>query len=89
MLHGGGIERCADGLDHRGACSAVISEYTNLDQLVAFQVDVDFTQHRRRQAGITDQHHGLQMMRFGFQCAALRRIQGRHADSLTGCQPDY
>lgn len=84
MLHGNSVERRADGLDHRGACSAVIAEYANLDQLVAFQVDVDFTQYRRRQTGITDQHHGLQMMRPGFQRAALCRSQSGHVGSLTG-----
>lgn len=66
MLHGNGIERRADGLDHCGACGAVIAKHADLDQFMAFQIDVDFTEHCRRQSGITDQDHRLQMMRPGF-----------------------
>jgi hypothetical protein len=66
MLNGNGIERGADGLDHCGTSCPVIAKNPDLDQFMAFQIDIDFTQHGRRQAGITDQDHRLQMMRPGF-----------------------
>ncbi len=66
MLHGNGIEWRADGLDHRSARVTVIAEYADLDQFVAFQADIDFMKHGRRQAGIADDDHRLQVMRPGF-----------------------
>ncbi len=78
MLHGRRIERLADCCDHIGSGIAVITEHADLDQFVAFQADVDFTQHFRRQAGIADHDHRLQMMCPGFEGTAFGGSQGFH-----------
>ena len=83
MLHGNGIERRANGLNHCGARGTVIAEYPDLDQFMAFQGDVDFAEHGWCQAGIADQDHRLQMMRPGFRARRsaavsifIRRVTG-------------
>ena len=69
MLNGGGIELCADVIDQCAAYVAIVAQQANLDQLMAFQVDIDFPGNRGCQAGIADHDYGLQVMRAGLERA--------------------
>lgn len=84
MLDQGGVEFCADVVDHGSACDAIIAKNTDLDQLVTFQTDIDFMQHRRCEAGIADHYDGVQGVGPCLEFAALRGIQSHHDRSLTG-----
>lgn len=66
MLDNRGPERRAKGCSQFRACGTVITQDADFDQFMAFQADVDFTQHRWRQACIADHDDGVQMVRLGF-----------------------
>lgn len=78
MLNQGGVKFCADVIDHGSACGAIIAKNTDFDQLMAFQTDIDFMQHRRCEAGVADHDYGIQGMGPRLEFAALRGIKSDH-----------
>ena len=72
MLHGGRVQVAANPHEQCLARVAVVAEHANLDELVREQIDVDFVQHRRREAVLTDRDNGMQRMGLGAKSAALR-----------------
>ncbi|HTT39623.1 MAG TPA: hypothetical protein VMH32_18400 [Burkholderiales bacterium] len=66
----------ADRREHGFTALAVLARHADLDQLMAFQVDVDLVQHGVGQAFFADRHHRVQFVRAGFEGLALKRGQG-------------
>ena len=61
----------ADGAKHRFALFARLAGYPDLDQLVAFQVEVDLVQHRVGQALVADHDDRMQAVCTGFESLTL------------------
>lgn len=71
------LNRCcvqigADLCEQPLALVPVIVEHANLDELVRVQVDVDFVQHRAREAVRADRNHGVQRVRPGAKRSSRR-----------------
>src|SRR5690554_3333016 len=60
MMHGGARKRVANRFQHGNAGVAFIAGDTHLDQLVRFQVQVDFLEYGFSQTPIANQHDGTQ-----------------------------
>jgi hypothetical protein len=84
MLYQSRVQFGADVVDHCGARGAVIAKYTDFDQLVTFQIDIDFMQYGWCQASIADHHDGMQRVCPSLEFAALCGIKSNHGRSLTG-----
>jgi hypothetical protein len=66
----------AEGLHHRSASLAVIAQNPDLDQLMRGQCPIGLGNDPRRQAGITDHHHRVEVMGVGAQrtpCGGVQR----------------
>jgi len=82
LLHGRRIERRANTLEQRTTLVACLAENAHLDQFVGAQIDVDFTDHRRRQPVLTDADDGMQMMRLGPKLSTSCGCDRRHSRIL-------
>lgn len=71
VLHWRAGQPVADGELQRFAFGAVIVENAHFDEFVGIQGVVDFAQHGRRQAVLTDHDDGGKRMRLGAQGAAF------------------
>lgn len=71
MLHRACPQRLADFRWHEPAPLAIVAQHPDLDQLVAFQRDVDFMQHGRRQARAPDHDDRMERVGPGAQRAPL------------------
>lgn len=71
MLHRRRIEVAADLREQRLAFTPVVDEHADLDQLVGDQIDIDFVQHRWREAVLTDADERMEGVRFGAEGAPL------------------
>jgi len=83
VLHGCAIERLADRTEHRLPRLAVVAKDAHLDQVVREEGDVDFVQHRRGYAVMTDDDDRFEMMSFGAKLAALGWGKWVHAQECT------
>jgi hypothetical protein len=82
LLHGRRIDRRANTLEQHTTFVACLAENAHLDQFVRAQIDVDFTNHRRRQPVLTDADDGMQMMRLGAKLSKSCGCDRRHAAIL-------
>lgn len=82
LLYRARIERTADFVNHGLALEPVIAQHPDLDQFVAFEIDVDFIEHCRRESGVADHNDWLQMVGAGTQRAAFSGFQDFHSVSL-------
>jgi transcription elongation GreA/GreB family factor len=65
MLHRRCVETVADPAQQRLALASIVAEDANLDQLVRQEIDVDFVQHRGREAVVADGDDRMERMRLG------------------------
>jgi hypothetical protein len=54
MLDWSGVQLCADPYEQRLALVAIVAQYTDFDELVRKQIDVDLVQYGRSEAVLTD-----------------------------------
>ena len=73
MLHRRAIKFAANTVVRGHAHVAVVAGHAYLDEFMALERSIDFTQHRRGQAGIANQYHWIEMMGAGFQGFAFER----------------
>lgn len=85
VLHRKRIECLTDPGDISCARLAVVAQHADLDQFVTAQVYVDFPDHGGGQAGVTDDHDGIEVVGASLQKAAPFRSQYIHGASLTVC----
>ena len=85
LLNRKGIQCLTNLRDIAAACLTVIPENADFDQLVAAQMHVDFADHGRRQAGVADDHDGVEVVGASLQEATPLRSQYIHGASLTVC----
>jgi hypothetical protein len=83
MLDRRAFELAADRCKERVALAPHIAEHADLDQLMRFERDIDFTQHGRRQPVRTDGDDGAQMVCLGAQRTALLGGDVLHPRSLS------
>lgn len=68
---GAAFRRVADLVVNGDALVALVTEHTDLDQLVRSEVHLDFLQHGVGEPFGADQHDGLERMGLGAQRGAL------------------
>lgn len=71
MLHGCGIERGANGLDHLVSRFSFLAGDFDLDEFVRLEGEIDFPQYGFGQTGIAHQHHRVQGVGPGAQETTL------------------
>ena len=77
-LHRAGVERGANFRRHAPASFPVVTQHPNLDQLVTLERDIDFMQHGRRQARLTDHDDRMERVGPGAQRAPLGGRESSH-----------
>ena len=83
MLNGRRIEVGADLAEESLARVAIVVEQPNLQELVRVEVDVDFMQHRGREAAGADGHDRVKMMRLCAKHPSCGRGERAHPPILS------
>ena len=78
MLYRARVESRADFVDLRPACGTIAAQHPDLDELVAFQRDVDLLENRRRETRLSDHDHRMEMVRTRAQRAPLGWREDTH-----------
>ena len=73
MLDRSGVQLCADPEEQRLALVAIVAQYTDLDELVCKQIDVDLVQYGGCDAVLTDDDERMERVRLGTKRATFRR----------------